>query len=297
MKTSEIIKQRKSTRTYLSKAIDDKDLNLLNNYSSAISSPFSSPLRFEFISFHKNYDQKNMIQKIGTYGVIRGAQNFIVCIVKKHDFDLEQLGYAFENLILFATEIGLGTCWLGGTFNRKHLDMQLKVNADDIAPAITPIGYPANKESILSQTMKWGAKSNTRKPWKELFFHNDPLESMSDDNAGEYALPLEMLRMAPSACNKQPWRIVKVADMFHFYMQEHKPTNQGTCFPLQRIDMGIAMCHFELTAIERKLEGSWKKLDPPLIKNTLNNWNYIISWLPSKKYGVTFGDGDIDTLI
>ena len=34
---------------------------------------------------------------------------------------------------------------------------------------------------------------------------------------------------------------------------------------LQRIDMGIAMCHFELTAHELGLKGKWQIDDPQIL--------------------------------
>jgi len=44
---------------------------------------------------------------------------------------------------------------------------------------------------------------------------------------------------------------------------------------LQEIDMGIAMCHFELTARELGLEGNWRQNESaPEIKP----WEYITSW-------------------
>jgi hypothetical protein len=46
---------------------------------------------------------------------------------------------------------------------------------------------------------------------------------------------------------------------------------------LQRLDIGIAMCHFELTARHQRLKGEWVSSDPglPLIdKNTV----YIAMW-------------------
>ena len=53
--------------------------------------------------------------KLGTYGFIKGAYSFIASSTVREEFALESLGYQMEKIVLKATELGLGTCWLGGT--------------------------------------------------------------------------------------------------------------------------------------------------------------------------------------
>ena len=65
-----------------------------------------------------------------------------------------------------------------------------------------------------------------------------------------------MVRLAPSAGNKQPWRILKEKDnnIFHFYWVIGKNINYNK---LHKIDMGIAVCHFDLMVKELGLKGNW----------------------------------------
>ena len=70
--------------------------------------------------------------------------------------------------------------------------------------------------------------------------------------------------MAPSASNKQPWRVVRRGADWHFYLQRTKGYGKGSPLfavlrlaDLQRVDLGIALCHFELTARESGLTGGW----------------------------------------
>lgn len=101
---------------------------------------------------------------------------------------------------------------------------------------------------------------------------------------GDYAIPLEMARLAPSASNKQPWRVVKDGSRWHFYLQrtsgyqERRLVKFSTVADLQRIDMGIAMCHFDLSARELGLQGHWK-VDEPKIDKPDELTDYIASWL------------------
>ena len=86
-----------------------------------------------------------------------------------------------------------------------------------------------------------------------------------------------MLRLGPSASNKQPWRVVQKDGSFHFY--EYKEPGYSNVFPydIQRLDMGIAAAHFELAAKEKGLRGSLHiaaDQDTSLPKNML----YSFSW-------------------
>lgn len=93
-----------------------------------------------------------------------------------------------------------------------------------------------------------------------------------------------MARLAPSASNKQPWRVVRDGAGWHFYCQRTPGYGKGSFIftvlriaDLQRLDVGIAMCHFELTARQLGLPGRWVSADPglePVDKHTL----YISSW-------------------
>lgn len=64
----------------------------------------------------KNDSDKDL--KLGTYGVIKGANHFLIAACENDDLSLMALGYTFEKLVLYCTSLCLGTVWLGGTFNK-----------------------------------------------------------------------------------------------------------------------------------------------------------------------------------
>ena len=93
---------------------------------------------------------------------------------------------------------------------------------------------------------------------------------------------LEAGRWAPSASNRQPWRVLRQGQAWHFFLQRtpgygkvSEPVSGGS--DLQRVDMGIAMCHFELTAKEMGLEGRWT-VDPEAAGRP-EPAEYVVSWL------------------
>jgi hypothetical protein len=192
---------------------------------------------------------------------------------------MEDYGYCMEKNILLATRLGLGTCWLGGTFNRGASALRIRKRDDEVVPAITPVGYPQDRKSILDHAVRFFAKSNNRKAWEELFFCEDTQNPLSVGLAGDYAQPLECVRLGPSASNRQPWRVgmEKDGNVFHFYVKR-TPGYAGR-YPdvsLQDVDMGIAMFHFEAGLQGEGQKGSWQIVPQPPAQKGLE---YVVSWV------------------
>ena len=267
------IKARSSVRTYEEKSLSKDDKDKLNSYiKSFLANPFSVNVLFRLL------EQKDAVngEKLGTYGVIKGASDFIGATVENSELALEALGYSFEKLVLYATSIGLGTCFLGGTFNRSSFAAAMEVKENELFPVISPVGYPFGKKRVKESLMRWAIKADKRKEWDELFFNEDFSSPLTEKDAGKYAFPLEMLRLAPSAANKQPWRVVQDKNGYHFY--ELKTIGDSNKLDIQRVDIGIAACNFHMAALEKDLPGRFEKLKKPNIQAT-DNLKYIFSWI------------------
>ena len=270
----EIIKRRVSVRSYsaqpLTKEIEDK----INEYAGKLSNPFAAKVTFKLIELKTTTNAA----KLGTYGIIKGATNYLGATVKEGEFALEALGYEFEKLILYITSLGLSSCWLGGTFKKGEFAEAMSVRNDEIFPVISPLGYAIEKKRFADTFIKFMAQSQSRKQWDKLFFNRDFATPLSSSDAGAYNDSLEMLRLAPSALNKQPWRIVKDGNNWHFYECKSLGYSNVLGYDIQRIDMGIAACHFHLAAIEKKLNGEFKKLHAPVVtvpKGVFYNFSWI----------------------
>ncbi len=249
-----------------------KDFLLTN-----VQGPFGNRVRFELFSLAGK--EREEIKTLGTYGIIKGASTFIVGAVAKGDRAMEDYGYCMEKNILAATHLGLGTCWLGGTLNRSASASRIHKQDDEVVPAITPVGYPKERKSIQDAAIRFLAKSKSRKAWEELFFCGDTRSPLERSAAGAYAVPLECVRIGPSASNRQPWRVVKEKDqdVFHFYIS--RTPGYAAKYPdvgMQDIDMGIAMCHFEIAVQESNQKGTWQTVQPAPPQKGLE---YVVSWV------------------
>ena len=279
---TEIIQQRYSCRTYLDQPIaEDKRQQLADFLSSLRCGPLGASARFELVAATEQ--DRNSLRGLGTYGFIKGATGFIVGAVQPGEKNLEDYGYLMERAILFATDIGLGTCWLGGSFTQSSFAKKISATRNEKMPAVTAIGYIADPDRS-NDWIRQRAGSDHRLPWENLFFHKNFGKPLTRDEAGDYAVPLEMVRLGPSASNKQPWRIVQEGNAWHFYLQRTRGYGDGLTFKLlrladlQRVDMGIAMCHFELTAHELGLRGEWMIKEPDIEKPDKLT-EYVASWV------------------
>ncbi len=265
------IQERISVRTFEEIEIQESVMVSLNSFIQQTQLGMDKNLRFEII---EKTDDTNQTQKLGTYGIIKGTNSFIAGIMNNQTANALELGYHLEKIILYATGLGLGTCWLGGTYNRKDFENYLSLNQNETLAVLIAFGYKKDKQSLIESTMRLVAKSNQRKPWKELFFNQNTDTELLTEETGSYATVLEMVRIAPSASNKQPWRIIKTNHSYDFYLCR-TPAYGIATYDLQLNDLGIAKCHFELAANELNLKGQWStKMDP----NIITEWEYICTW-------------------
>lgn len=111
------------------------------------------------------------------------------------------------------------------------------------------------------------ASSNKRKDFNSLFFKDNFNTPMSFEEAKEYGEVLENVRLAPSAVNKQPWKIIKENNNLHIY--------NDSKIDMNKIDIGIALSHLELTAKEKGLDGKFEVLN----NKEDDKFHYVISFV------------------
>ena len=269
---AELIERRFSCRAYSAQSIAEKTQARLRKHMASLDpAPFGTPLRFELVAATEQ--DRTALKGLGTYGFIRGASGFIVGAAGRGVKDLEDYGYAMESLILASTDLGLGSCWLGGTFTRSSFSRRIQISGDEHMPAVTSVGYAADPEQSRKGLLRRVTRGANRLPWESLFFEQTFGVPLTRDCAGRFAEVLELVRLAPSASNKQPWRLVKDDRTWHFYV-ERTPGYPGnlavkllgtkdSAFPdIQRVDMGIAICHFDLASREMGLTGTWIVEEP-----------------------------------
>jgi len=277
-KAYDTICKRVSIRGYDGRPVEPATLDKISLTLRILNTgPFGNAVRLAIID--TTGEDPKMASKLGTYGSIKGTRMFIAGVVKKGPGANEDFGYCLEKAVLEATELGLATVWLGASLNRGNFEHRLNASSDEMAPAVTPIGYARSSLVLNDRIIRTVIGSRKRKPHHELFFYESFSKPLDMGTAGPYAQVLEAVRLAPSAGNKQPWRIIRdnKNGAWHLYLNESKLYNSlyGE-IKMQDLDMGIAICHFEVVARELSLNGSWKIALPEIEAKKLR---YVISWV------------------
>lgn len=252
---TEHIRNRRSVRTYDGRELDKSDIEKLTAFAQTIENPFKIPVDFKLMNAKE-------------YGlncpVVVGTDLYVGGKIKCTENASVAFGYSFERFVLYAQSMGIGTVWLGGTMNRSAYEEAMELDSDEIMPCASALGYPAKKMSLRESMMRKGVKADERLPFEELFFDGSFDKPLSKENAGIWLDALEMVRLAPSAVNKQPWRVVVTDNAVHFYLKRSKGFARTEKLDMQMIDMGIALCHFDLTAKENNLNIVFEQNDPKL---------------------------------
>jgi len=241
MNMKKAITTRRSERSYDGKPLTAEDENKLMAYieeDENLTGIMGSKIKIHLV---KNFE--NGSGRIGTYGVVKNAPAFVVAVCENKADAMLDLGYVFEKLVLYLETIGLSTCWLGGTF--KGGDIQVPVGEDEFIPIISPVGYSSKRKTLIDRTFRKFAKSDDRLDFDQLFFYRDFKHSVPK---GVMRNVLESVRLAPSASNKQPWRVVVTEQgRVHFYIERTPDYGKGRlAYDIQMVDMGIALSHYEI---------------------------------------------------
>lgn len=270
-----IIRERRSIRGFDGLSIDQAKKDELLMSLETGRNPFKSAHRFKIVEADQASGEG---LKLGTYGIIKGAKQYLISAMTKGEDHLEALGFDMEYAVLQAQAQGLGTCWLGGTFNKGQFATALGLKDGEFLPIVIPFGKPAAKDGLMGRIIRNVAGSNNRFAFEDLFSNESYGTPLKMVDAGKFATALEMVRLGPSASNKQPWRAVKQGNVIHFYMKPNKGYADGLGYDIQRVDLGIAVCHFDAMIQAQGIEGHFEKLVGPE-KEKRDDVSYIISFV------------------
>lgn len=230
MNLKRAIEKRESRRTYINMPVAPIILEKLQN--AAWECNKSGKLNIQIIT----EDGEAFEQFKKSYGLLSGVKNYIALAGKKEDPNLdEKLGYFGESLVLLATSLGLGTCWVGGTYDKAKCKCELK--DDEELKCVIAFGNTKEKNTVKENVIKKLAKRKTKDIKDMIVSSGNPPNWVID--AMKYVV------MAPSAMNRQP--------VTFYYSEGLISAKVKDVSTLQLIDLGIAKLHFEIGASN----GNW----------------------------------------
>ncbi|MBP3388756.1 MAG: nitroreductase [Clostridia bacterium] len=211
MEWMEAIKARHSVRTYRPVPIESEKVAVLSETAARLSR--ESGLHIHLIT----EEPEAFIGARAHYGSIRGCTNYFVLVGEPGRE--EAVGYYGEQLVLQAQLLGLNTCWVALTYNKRKV----------------PVVIPEREKLYVVVALGYGETPGV--PHK-----SKPLESRCTV-AGEmpdwFRRGMEAALLAPTAINQQK---------FHLTLAGDNVTATALTGPYSKMDLGIVKFHFEVGA-------------------------------------------------
>lgn len=232
MPLTDVIYRRRSVRAYKTDTIDAATLSDLRVYMDQLV-PLIPGTKVEGRIIPTSHG--NFMQKWKT-------PHFIAIFSDNTDEGLINVGFMYQQVDLYAQSLGLGTCWvgLGSVTDAEPVPEGIKL------AVMMAIGIPDDvPERSPADFKRKAAKEMTDQPDERL----------------------EVLRLAPSATNSQPWFVTHEGDMLHIWREELGLIKQRTLGRMNKIDMGIGLCH--LYVANPTTFRFWREENPPTLKGQI----------------------------
>ena len=244
MEKIDIVKARRSVRTFDGKGLDPELASSIIECARNATNPYGLEIDYRLLKA----SEKGLSSP-----VIVGTDLYMAGKMKKVPHAEEAFGYSFEQVVLRAQELGVGTTWIAGTMNRDMFEKAMEVSSDEVMPCVSPLGIPSKRKSVREVMMRTAIKADSRLDASQIFFDGAFGKPLAFDAESTLGQTLELVRLAPSAVNKQPWRLVVCKDRVHFY-EKHSLNSGSGDWDIQKIDMGIALYHFTLGMPDARFE-------------------------------------------
>ncbi len=211
----EAIRLRHSIRKYEARPLETSAVEALRKEIAALNS--EGDLHMQLV-----LNEPKAFKGFLSYGSFSNVSNYIMVVGRKSDSLEYRAGYYSERLVLFAQQLGLGTCIVGLTY--KKVGDAFEVGSDEKVVMCIAVGYAAED----------GRKHKIKS--------SEQVSNISPDIPAWFARGVEAALLAPTAVNQQKFYFEYVAP------DNVRPKKGKSLVGYTKIDLGIAMCNFEIGA-------------------------------------------------
>lgn len=204
MNLYEFIFKRKSVRKYEEASLDGETLGKVMDYAQSLR-PLYPEIR---TTFEMGHSVKGIFS-------IKAPHYLLICSEAREGY-LENAGYMGQQMDLYLSSLGLGSCWLGMAKPTAEITTTL--------PLVITLAFGRAAEEPHRKLRDFKRKET------------DDISSGDDDR-------IEAARLAPSATNSQNWFFEASEGAIHVYRKKLNPALEMVYGKMNRIDTGIALCH------------------------------------------------------
>lgn len=204
--------ERNSVRRYTDEPLKQEHIDALNTAIEKVNK--ESGLHFQLVTNEPEAFQG----KAASYGHFSGCTDYIVAVGPKRKD--EEIGYYGEELVLVAQSLGINSCWVALTFNKRKV--KAEINKGEKFYLVISVGYGIHQ-----------GRPHKNRPIEELY-------SCEGDAPEWFLNAMNGALTAPTAVNQQK---------FHFALKENDVVKAKSFVgPYSKMDLGIVKYHFELGA-------------------------------------------------
>lgn len=262
-----MIGRRISRRQFDGRAVPDELREQLEVFCDGASAPAGGPGSGVFtpgeiqaparVCLVDDPDRRLFTGPVGGYGKVAGTP-LAAAFVGRAPAGLgapedvqAAVGYLGEALVLEATRLGLGTCWVAGSFDTDHATRLADLEPGEVVVAITALGYAAQRQGGGERLVRTLVKASSRLSVEKL------APGILDGGWPVWAVSaVQAARLAPSGANRQPWR-------FRLDGEALVMGRADKLYWTAPMDFGIARLHVELGAQHEGVTGAWTPLGEP----------------------------------
>jgi nitroreductase len=174
MEFADVIKTRSSIRGYSDKAVEEEKIRYVLDCARRAPS-WANKQCWRFIVVREKDAIKELAKNCLFNRWIQTAPVVIVACADPSEsgshndlpFYAIDVAIAVEHLILAATDVHLGTCWIGA-FNEQKIKEQLEIPKRIRIVTLIPLGYPSDKKGVIATITRAISNGEKRKSLDEI---------------------------------------------------------------------------------------------------------------------------------
>lgn len=218
----EALRERHSVRHYISQPLPEDAIEKIRAKIASLN--MEGELNMQLVVNEQRAFSGNLL----SYGKFSGVSNYIL-VIGKPESDMEyRAGYYGEKLVIYLQQLGLRTCWVGLTY--KKVPEAFKLNPGEKIVCCIAIGY--GKDNGVQHKMKLP----------------EQVSNISANTPGWFAEGVQAALLSPTAINQQKFHFDYIAPAMPGEKARVKPSKGFSLVGYTKIDLGIAMCNFEIGA-------------------------------------------------
>jgi nitroreductase len=264
MNYKDTIASIKSIRDYKKEEVSLQKLDQLKDYFDK-GKRLIEDINIEILLKNKSDVYEQLKDSAGYNDLMIEAPHYMIFLSEEKDHYIENTGYAAEDIMLKAWELGIGSCWI--TFkDGEDLKKKLNIESDKKVTALISLGFDDNKNKVIYETVYEHNPSKTevkiiednvsdRLGLREVVFMKKWGENVDTDELTNMGL-LEAFvsaRRAPSTKNRQPWRFIVDGGTIVLALRSDSYADVYE----EKIDTGVIMLYFEAIIDSTLFDMKW----------------------------------------